>query len=510
MKYLVIFLLFFTAIRSEEIPNFFLGGGSEISVAINPTNPKNIVIGANLKGLWYTNDGGETWISSSISSKYGVWGDPALEFDAEGNLYYSHLSNADFWLDRIVVQKSTDGGITWVEDEGLGFNNQTQHDKEWIVADMNEKSPHFGDLYVTWTEFDSYGSDLPEDSTRILFSRSSSSGEFWSDAIVISDSSGNCIDDDETVEGAVPCIGPSGEIYVSWAGPLGIMFDKSLDGGYSFGKDIFATNQISGWNYDIPNYKRCNGLPVTSCDLSHSEYRGRIYILYSDQVSNDNTNVYIIKSDDKGETWSNPIDVTGVQEESHQFMAWMDIDDLTGYIYVAYYDNRNYPNNNMSDIYLATSKDGGASFQNIKLNEYSITPQKSTFMGDYLGIDVYNGHVWIAWTSSPDGLRTNAIAANYSDLCSTQDDSISKIKLKQYPNPTGSISNIEFTLEETSFVRLYIENLQGEIIDNPIEKKMEPGKHTYTYDTSQIGSGVYFYRLEYSGKTVRQKCCVIK
>lgn len=510
MRYLIILLFVITSLKSQEIPNFLLGSGNEISVAINPTNPNNVVVGANINGLWHSTDGGKTWTNSKITSEHGVHGDPALEFDAEGNVYYAHLSNADYWLDRIVVQRSSDGGASWDVDEGIGFNNQTQHDKEWIVADMSEESPHFGDLYVTWTEFDIYGSNNTEDSTRILFSRSATSGEFWSDAIVISDSSGNCVDDDETVEGAVPCVGPNGNIYVSWAGPLGIMFDKSLDGGYSFGKDIFVTDQVSGWNYEIPNYYRCNGMPITACDISDSPYRGRIYILYSDQVNEENTNVYIVFSDDQGETWSAPKDITGVEGNSHQFFAWMDLDEKTGNIYAAYYDNRNYPDNDKTDIYMAISKDGGSTFKNIKLNHYSVVPKKSIFMGDYLGIDAYDGKVWIAWTSSTGTHPTTAIAAYYSENGNDIATRGQSANLKQYPNPVTNVSHLEFKLEEQSFVRLYIENLKGKIIDTPIEQEMSKGNHTYNYDTSQLDSGIYFYRLEYDGKIMRQKCCVVK
>ena len=55
---------------------------------------------------YYSFDGGFTWTEGRLTSTLGVWGDPCVIFDAEGNLYYSHLSNpqdGDF-IDRIVVQ----------------------------------------------------------------------------------------------------------------------------------------------------------------------------------------------------------------------------------------------------------------------------------------------------------------------------------------------------------------------------------------------------------------------
>jgi hypothetical protein len=509
-KLLFLFILNCFVASASDIPNYYLGSGNEISIAINPTDPYNVVVGANLKQLWYTTDMGNTWISSSISSQNGVWGDPALEFDAKGNVYYAHLSNSEFWLDRIVIQRSTDGGKSWDMDKGIGYNGVTQHDKEWIVADILPESPRFGNLYTTWTEFDLYGSEDPGDSTRILFSSSESSGEFWSEPIVISDVSGNCIDLDETVEGAVPCTGPNGEIYVSWSGPLGIMFDKSLDGGFSFGKDIFVTDQPGGWTYDIPNYKRCNGLPVTACDISNSQYKGRIYILYSAQVSSINTNVYLTMSDDGGETWSQPKDISDAYGDSHQFMAWMDVDPITGYIYAAYYDNRNYEDNSKSDIYLSVSKDGGETFQVMKINALPIVPNSEYFLGDYLGIDSYDGNVWIAWTYRSNISSPSAIAAFLSDKCYSVEEDAETHKVKVSPNPSEEVSNIEFTLESNAHVSLYIESLDGRLADTAIDKEMSAGQHSFTYETGKLSSGVYFYRLDIGSQTIRKRCCIIK
>ena len=61
-----------------------------------------------------------------------------------------------------------------------------------------------------------YGShDLEKDHSRILFSKSTDGGENWSEPLKISQFEGDCEDDDNTTEGAVPAIGPNGEIYVS-------------------------------------------------------------------------------------------------------------------------------------------------------------------------------------------------------------------------------------------------------------------------------------------------------
>ncbi len=224
----------------------------EVSIAVNPTNPLNLAAGANINYSYRSTDGGQTWIESRISSSsFGVWGDPCVVFDALGNLYYGHLSNPPspgYWIDRIVVQKSTNGGANWNTGAGIGFSpSRKQQDKEWIVADMTS-FPYRNNIYVSWTEFDSYGSALRTDSSRILFSRSTDGGIDWSTPVRVSDKAGDCIDSDSTDEGAVPAVGPNGEVYLSWSGPLGIVFDKSTDGGVTFGADRFVTSHPGGWH----------------------------------------------------------------------------------------------------------------------------------------------------------------------------------------------------------------------------------------------------------------------
>src|SRR6187401_1348950 len=83
----------------------------EVSIAINPKHPNNIVAGANINNYYYSFDGGETWVNKEITSKInGIWGDPVLIFDVNGSAYYFHLSRPTKgeWIDRIVCQKSTD------------------------------------------------------------------------------------------------------------------------------------------------------------------------------------------------------------------------------------------------------------------------------------------------------------------------------------------------------------------------------------------------------------------
>ena len=376
----------------------------EVSICINPANPDNLAAGSNLNFYYYSTDGGWTWTEGRMTSTLGVWGDPSLVFDARGNLYFGHLSlplEGDF-IDRIVVQKSVDGGRTWNDGAGMGLNPPKDQDKEWLGVDTTN-SPYRNNIYSAWTEFDRYGSPDPNDRTRILFSRSTDSGIRWSETVLISDVTGDCLDSDNTVEGAVPAIGPQGEVYLSWGGPLGIMFDKSRDGGQTFGKDIFVTATPGGWDIDIPGIYRCNGMPITACDTSSSPYRGNIYILWSDQRNGTyDTDVFLKKSTDGGDTWGPLIRVNDDLPGRQQFFPWMTVDQTNGHIYAVFYDRRD-AYDRKTEVYVARSSDGGETFQNFKVSDFPFNPIQGIFFGDYIGIAAHKGKIYPIWASM-DGI----------------------------------------------------------------------------------------------------------
>jgi hypothetical protein len=383
-------------VKINKLNNF----PNEVSITVKPLNTNHIVCGANLSNFYYTSDGGNTWRDGTInSSEYGVWGDPCLIYDYSNNVYFFHLSRppGGHFLDRICCQKSIDEGATW-SDPGayMGFHEIKQQDKHWACADPLRK----GYLYTTWTRFDKYESKKPGDQSNIMFSMSTDFGETWSDATGINQTPGDCLDSSNTVEGAVPCTGPNGEIFVSWSGPDGIVFDRSTDIGVSWlGEDIKVTEQVGGWPNEIPGIYRCNGMPITACDISNSPYKGTLYINFSDIRNGENdVDIFLVKSTDNGSTWSK---IKRVNDDSfgnnrHQFMSWMSVDPVSGAINILFYDRRNY-DDRQTDVYIARSTDGGETFKNIKISETPFIPQKGIFFGDYIGISSYNDFVASAW-----------------------------------------------------------------------------------------------------------------
>ncbi|MBN1340648.1 MAG: T9SS type A sorting domain-containing protein [Bacteroidales bacterium] len=489
----------------------------EPSIYVNPTNTDHLVGGANINNVYYSNDGGLTWnVSTLQSQQQGVWGDPCTIVDTAGHCYFFHLAwpQSGSWIDRIVCQKSTDGGATWNDGTYMGLNGTKAQDKEWAVVDRTNNN-----IYVTWTQFDDYGSANPNDLSIIRFSKSADGGETWSEAVKINEVDGDCIDSDNTVEGAVPAVGPNGEIYVSWAGPEGLVFDRSPDEGETWlENDIFVSDFPGGWDYNIPGIMRCNGLPITVCDLSSGPYHGNIYINWSDQRNGaDDTDVWLAKSTDGGDSWSEPIRVNDDGAGKHQFFTWMAIDQVTGYLWFIWYDRREYTDSN-TDVYMAVSTDGGDSFINFKVSETPFLPYSGVFFGDYNNVSAHNNVVRPIWTRLHDGdLSVWTAIVDVDAVITTGQKETSALPVAtlepNYPNPFHESTFFSFKLREPATVTLRVYDMFGREVATLFSREARmPGKYVEHFDASgyHLSQGVYYFTLSGENLLLKRKMMLVR
>ena len=517
MKHLLLLLLLFAFFGAfSQHTNVLISdqyGCNEPTVIINPKNTDQLYAGANLDNYYYSVDGGLTWETGVIhSSAYGVWGDPSLICDTAGAFYFFHLSNPaqGNWIDRIVCQKVTEPGGVWTDGTYTGLNGDKVQDKEWPTVDRSNNR-----IYVTWTQFDVYGSANPDHKSNIMFSKSTNGAETWSQALRINEVSGDCIDSDNTTEGAVPCIGPDGEIYVSWGGPVGLVFDRSLDGGETWiDQDIFVSEIPGGWEYSIPGIYRANGMPVTICDTSGGQYNGTIYINWSDQRNGSNdTDIWFVKSTDGGDTWSDALRVNDDPPGKHQFFTWMTLDQVTGYIYIVFYDRRDY-DGSQTDVYMAMSTDGGESFINFRISETPFIPYSSIFFGDYTNITAHDNIVRPVWARLHNGVRSIWTALVDPYIVGVEEFSPEWLSLEQnYPNPFKGSTYFSFKLYELTDIRLEVYDQYGRLIATIIDnERMMPGKYTRQFDATRLDlpAGIYYFSLISKDQNVRRKMIIMK
>lgn len=365
----------------------------EPSIAINPLNPSRAVAGTVLNRVHSAMDYGQKWQSQTITSLLGVYGDPVMAYGPDGRLYFFHLSDSDGkhkieegLLDRMVVQWSDDNGKTWSPGTGIGYNAPKDQDKEWVCIDQNT-----GHLHLTWTEFDKYNSKKSSDRSRILYSRSTDRGETWSKPVKLGLYEGDCLDDDGTAEGAVPCVDGQGRIHVLWSRDRKIWHTVSSDGGNTWPlKEKMIASQPGGWNFSIPHLGRGNGLPFTVKRGTHE-----LISLFGTK-ENDRALLYTMTSTNNGDSWDSPVLFDPKKDGSHTIFGAIATDPITQHVHViCYAANTSF---GTMEVYWSRSKDGAKTWEHFNLTDAPFVPSPKVFFGDYNHIAAYDGHIYGVWT----------------------------------------------------------------------------------------------------------------
>jgi outer membrane protein OmpA-like peptidoglycan-associated protein/Ca2+-binding RTX toxin-like protein len=265
------------------------GDHAETTIAVNPTDPDNIVIGviddSDDDFVYWTKDGGTTWTKVQIEEPAGApsdgsgprsHGDPAIVFSRDGTrVVFVHMVDKDAAAhdadnnDHIHVMASAaslDGGETWNQaDTGVlgsfspdedGDGADDDNNKEFIAVGPDADDPTRDRFAVAWQR------------ANVIFVSTSLDGINWTTPHRVgnaheadSDNSNQHLGD--SID-SIPTFGPNGEIYVVWedfseTGVGKIMFDVSLDGGRTW--DVGADKE----SVDILNtFPGLNTATVTS------------------------------------------------------------------------------------------------------------------------------------------------------------------------------------------------------------------------------------------------------
>jgi hypothetical protein len=413
----------------------------EVTLAINPTDLRHLIAVSTGRGApgqarstnhsYVSVDGGATWTSRPAANPdRRVQGDDTVVFSSDGVAYHAYISFDGIRDARPVRASSgifvrrTRNGADWeapVPVVDHVNSRQPFEDKPWPAVDTSAESPYRGQLYVAWTRFDQYGSKDPAHKSHIYFARSTDGGRSFSVPIAVSDTPGDAQDGDGTVEGAVPATGPRGEVYLAWSGPRGLVFDRSLDGGHTFGEDRVLAELAGGWDLPAPGVPRHNGMPVVTTDLSAGPNRGSVYVTWIDERNGD-PDVFLIASRDGGAAWSAPLRVNDDPKGTGtaQLFAWTAVDPEDGSVNVVFYDRRGL-SGTLTGLVLARSVDGGRTFVNHRISQKPFACQEKVFMGDYIGVAARDGRVVAAYAHLLDERKTALSAAVFRFKTGTQE-----------------------------------------------------------------------------------------
>jgi len=115
----------------------------------------------------------------------------------------------------------------------------------------------------------------------------------------------------------------------------------------------------------------------------------------------------------------------------------------------------------------------------------------------------------------PDGEDNWSLMIDYTPGAANSNP-VSVIEVKDdasisqnYPNPFSSITNIEFTLENAGQVTINVYDTRGALVAVLVNDTYPKGKHTVSWNASNIPAGYYFYSLQTGTSIVTKKASVI-
>jgi hypothetical protein len=412
---------------------------SEEAIAVNPTNPNNIVIVTNIghreagltAGMFkaVSFDGGSTWTRTLIGlgTAGDVLGDaccdPTLSFDEFGNLFMSYLYQTE---NVVPVALSTDGGLTFTLVANIvappsGTPTKSSSDNRGLFRFVDQPTITAGRGEV-WVVFNAGG---PLFASGAPVSGLGQVGAFNPGQVV--PNTNNCTYGDIA-------IGPAGQVMQvctltesgQGGGKLFVNVDPDGLGPAGFSGRIFAAaTHVGGFDFIPPQSDRSiDAEPGLAWDRTGGPHAGRVYLIYTKEIQNesDNTDIFVQFSDDNGSTWSSGVRVNNDSTVNSQFLPKIALDQTTGNLATVWYDARNdlgtggsgdtdgLPNTD-AQFWGAFSTNGGVSFgPNMRISAGTSNSHDSgngIDYGDYSALAFYGGVAHPSWSDNSNSTGNN-------------------------------------------------------------------------------------------------------
>jgi len=385
-------------------------GDNEVDIAINPTNPNNLIAAWNdygpgqSCGLGYSLDGGQTWTTSWLRGVTPLGGNPTFDYGA-GDPSVGFLNDGTAVLScaawgasksqpsALFASRSTDGGRTWAPVQQLTFGQNLGHlqDHNMLTVD------HYGNrvlvAYSVWN-------GLRATSYALI---SSDGGNTYAGPYEIAaDYTKNAVDRfDVSLAGA-----PDGTIYATsgiwqhvqeWS-EQAVVVSQMRPGETSFTRSVKVRDLVPA-PMTLPGESW-----RTSMQASIGvEGDGTVDLLTGDFVTG-NLDMYLARSHDHGASFPASQQTNLTNDANDQVMPWMSVRP-SGRLDLVYYDYNRATG--LMDADYGQVAAGGTTLARTVVQsgiDGDAQPPRGAghapFMGDYLGVDATDKLVAIAWTGN--------------------------------------------------------------------------------------------------------------
>ncbi len=447
-----------TASGTSPSPQEYQG---EIQIVVNPADANEMVAAANTwddmngecgasgtQAVVYSSDGGASWgytcapdsadfVSAGIPdapdcSALGgddFGSDPALYYDAAGNVYLEYMLlcyTGDYYY-SIVVSQSSDGGATWSPHGVIvnSYDTGTLEDKNFYAIDRSSGQSTSGNHYTCWDR----GNDEK-------FAYSNDGGASWTE-VDLPPGAGACPRkgrDSYLDLGCEMAVGSDGTVHIVWdtltcgfqtCSCEEMSYAQSTDGGQTWSTPTTVQQfNLAGFSNDscpdAQNERCISPFGAIDVDNSGGPRDGNLYVTFTDHTGGgaDTSDVWMTKSTDDGASWGTPVRINDDGEGGNiQFHPFLVVDQSNGDVVTAWHDARNDAGNAAVDYFAARSTDGATFEANVQVSAASSdfynsgrssSNQNSTDnpdynpnqYGEYMGLDVQNGTAYLAWSDT--------------------------------------------------------------------------------------------------------------
>ncbi len=503
-------------------------GQNETAIAISRKNSKLVIVGANDESMgtlnmpaYVTTNSGASWQTVRLPlppNNLMSFGDPSIAASNDGNIYYSFCTTG---AGSTLLVGKTLNGFDWSYctpsiplRSGSGFA-----DKECITVDNSPQSPHFGRVYLSWTQF---SRNFLTANVRLV--SSDDQGNTWSSPVIVFDS---------LCEYSQVRTGKYGEVFVSFSSYFDTAaaprhyFAVSTNGGLSF--DVkrltpFVDFPRGYWSY-LKGITGPRAFPYSTFQVDLST--NRIYVVFGSwhrwPNGDSSAMLYRTYSDDVGATWRKAVPLGGSESSLHfdRFCPWVAYDQSSNVMSMYYYSSERDKQNILTWPYRAQLGPDG-SFGEMALKDSSFDPRvcaafgQTAFIGDYAGSDAFKGSFAAAWTENRKGFKDGDIYASVitgspgANQVKTTRLNSQIILASVEVSPESSKLRVNFELSSSGPATLSVYDMRGIRLMTPDLRTSDIGVNVDEIDISRLPTGSYVASLSQSGQSQSKPFTIVR
>ena len=422
---------------------------NEIRIAVNPTNPLNLVTAYNDRpggtlpttlGVSFSNDGGATWTDRQLGvpnnpnppfGSLNVIFDPFISAAPSGDFYAGYVATEPVGggTSGLFIERSVDGGATWsgpttisLDSPALGPVDPTYrfNDRPHSTTDTT------GRTHVAWIK--DVGVNQPTSDIHYSVSGppgppmiGNPTGLNFTSPVTVNDFPGGV----DMANAPSVSSHPNGTTYIAWidvnvqsmdaaSGTIFIDSTTIPPGPGPFPPPAFGVDATVAVIDPLPRHlstslgvadgARAGSYPVIVVDPVDPSSQTVYLAFAAENAGGDEGDIFFTKTTDGGTSWTTPLRVNDdatTFDQMHPAIALKN----DGTIDIIWYDKRNSVNDDAWDVYFASSTDGGNSFlPNLRVSDFTAPapfnqPGTEPWLGEYLGLAVTGNSALIAFAS---------------------------------------------------------------------------------------------------------------